>query len=286
MGWDKKTKAVPKAKEDERIHIMIGVPIEHGSDGLGIGVYRFLHCLQELNQMKGHRYRYSWQMVIDKTPVEWARNLIVGMFLKSDAQKLWFIDNDMIPPDNALSMLDVTGDIIAGMAMAFDHGNKEKNKRTKLKLCLFKHHPTEETFMPVVPETGQKAIKIDAAGTATMLIDRKVLEDRRLWGDCVYKALDGSEKDLRNEVEDPDWGPPIFRFIRRPNGHGLRGEDIDFSWRAKQLGYEVIGCPGIRFGHNKNVNLDTILDLVNQTALAYGQSIMEDISNADKSKTA
>lgn len=275
MGWNKKTKAFKPKPKQEKPHVFVGVPIERGSDGVGVGVYRFLQLLGVLNFTDKHPYTYSWQIIVDKKPVEWARNCLVGSAIKCNADWLWFIDNDMVPPPNAFAQLQAKGDIIAGTALGFDHANESKGTPTRLKLCLFDHHPTEETFQTIIPQQGEVEREIDAAGTATMLIRRKVFTDERLWGDTKYTDLYGKEKDIKDEYEEEEWGPPLFRFIRKCNGQGLRGEDLDFCWRAKQLGYRVVGTPGIRWGHQKHVNLDSVLDLVNNTAAAYGQQIME-----------
>ena len=288
MGWNRKTPTlVPptESKTADRELITIGVPIASGVDGVGLGVFRFLHLLQALNYRDDHPFRYEYQMVVDKRPVEWARNLIVGQFLKNpDASRLWFIDNDMAPKENMLSMLGSTADITAAFALAFDHGNEAKKTPDRLKPCLFRHNAELESFNPILPQVGDEEVEIDAAGTATMLIRRRVLEDRRLWGPTTYRNLKGELCDLDSERDEEDWGPPIFRFQRKPNANGLRSEDIDFSWRAKQLGYRVTGRPGIRVGHYKAINLDSVLSLVNDTAARYGDAVLQEYKNADEGK--
>ena len=49
---------------------------------------------------------------------------------------------------------------------------------------------------------------------------------------------------------------PIFRTLAKANGSEERSEDIDFVWRAKQLGYLVEGVLDARFLHKKEMLLD------------------------------
>ena len=287
MAWKNhkpKTVAPIKDASAKRENIFVAIPVRTGSDNLGIGVYRFLHLLQAMNFQPGFPYHFEWQIVIDKYPIEWARNLLVGLFLKSKSSRLWFVDNDMVPHENFMEILKSDADITGAMALAFDHANEQKQIPTRIKPCIFQHNPDAESFNSIVPQQGDVEIEVDALGTATMLIRRKVLEDRRLWGPVEYTDLRGEPRSLDDERSDHDWAPPVFRFLRKPNGNGLRGEDIDFSWRAKQLGYRVTAFPGVRVGHQKQINLDSVLDLVNSTAEKYGSALLAEAAAASRGK--
>jgi hypothetical protein len=103
--------------------------------------------------------------------------------------------------------------------------------------------------------------EIDAAGAACLLVRRRVLEDRRMWLPTAYATADGHARDLGDEMEDPEWAPPVFRCWRKPNGHIYRGEDIDFVWRARQLGYTARVHLGAVFGHVKRIDLNQVGEL-------------------------
>lgn len=223
-----------------------------------VAITHFLNVLERLSLSADCPWRFSWQIVNGRRPVEYARNVLCGIFFnKANAEKLWFIDEDMLPTETSLQLLDVEGDIVAGRAWAFDASAPEREPA--LRLCLFDYNKHGDAkFNPIIPQDGDSVLPIAAAGTATMLIDRKVLEDRRLWLSDEYESVDGKRYRCTDEAGTDDYAPPIFRSIYAPNGKILRGEDLDFCLRASMLGYQVRAHVGSQFGHLKEVNIDDV----------------------------
>ena len=264
-GKRKQTAKVPAVVKRKKEKIHIAVPVTDNVMGLAVSV--FLAQLDRLSMSPAIPYAFSWHVIHGKKPVEYARNILVGNFLKNtDASRLWFIDTDMEPPENALDMLKADGDIVAPITFAFNHATPKLS--AGLKLCMFRYDlKGDKTFQSIIPEDPRiRYCEMDGAGTAAMIIKREVLEDRRMWLDGGYTKLTGEYVDCATHEDDADFAPPIFRNIYKPNGAIMRGEDLDFCLRARELGYKLTGDLGVHFGHIKQVNLREVANFVKDIA--------------------
>jgi len=177
-------------------------------------------------------YFFKLHMPNDLTPVEYARNECVREFLRDPFyKKLWFIDSDMIPRENALDLLQYDEAIVSGMCHIWMGGDTDQRgfyvpPRMKINAFDFRHD--HDDFISKIPPTDGSVFYCDAAGAACMVIRRDLLEMM------------------------PE---PWFRFPRDPYGMGLRGEDLDFCRRAGLQGVKVLYVPTIQFGHVKQVDL-------------------------------
>lgn len=200
-------------------------------------------------------------------PVEYARNLMAWWFLKEGKAytHLWFIDADMTPEPNLVNLLDVDADIVGGRCHILDEGNNDGIPG--LKLSVFEYIEEEKLHRTTgQPMHDQPQVQdVDAMGTATLLIARRVLEDERMWADTRYRDYHGNPKDLGKERRGDDWAPPLFRVSYKPNGRRIHGEDVDFCFRAKKLGYSIKCHFGARAGHRKDVDLDFIDETTRRT---------------------
>lgn len=270
----------PTPKQRQKRYIHIAVPTEHNV--MGDGVVPFVSSLDRSSMDPANPYRFSWEKVHMQRPVEYARNKLVTTFLRqTDAERLWFIDTDMVVPENALKLLESDADIVAPITFAFDHARGDWT--AGLKLCLFKYDEEKQTFHSIVPADGAvRYVDIEAAGTAAMLIKRHVLEDRRMWLDPHYTDLKEQPAvlDLDKDVL------PIFRNRYAPNGEILRGEDLDFCLRAHRLGYRIVGDLGVRFGHLKIVDLDHVAQFANTLVqrLARNLQVKPNVGVANESQ--
>jgi len=156
------------------------------------------------------------------------RNRAAKMFLDGPCDRLWFIDNDTLLPDEIFDLLPIDGDIVT------------------------LPYPFAGTFCPAIMnykdvddfDGGLEEIKVGPGGIADVkgtgmgctLIRREVLEDARMRYPPEYLRPDGKPCTLDDE---PDAQPAIFRFHYKPNGEILLGEDFDFCIRAKRLGYSI-----------------------------------------------
>lgn len=183
----------------------------------------------------------------DLTPVEYARNECVREFLKDPFYKrLYFIDADMNPPPNWLDLLDHDEPIVSGMTYIWMGGRPDERGfylPPMMKINAFDYRPGFEDFISRIPSPDNQQFYCDAAGASCMVIRRDVLE-----------AM-------------PE---PWFRTIRDPYGKGLRGEDLDFCKRAKELlDVRVLYIPKVTFGHIKRTDLNEVTK--------YGISAMRNI---------
>jgi hypothetical protein len=254
-----KLRSMPKPPEKEHIHVAVPTINNYVTASLS----GFISELVRLSADPRIPYIFTCDTLVGLFPVSFARNVCVGRFLKIGASRLWFIDADMIPTTDSVRLLSVDADICAGRMFRFDHANIESETSVGVALCAFHNDPDGTgKFYPIVPQEGDQMVQeVDALGTGSMLIRRKVLEDRRLWGETKYTGIDGKEHDLDDEKDTPRWGPPVFGFPSKPNGCPQLGEDMDFCRRAKALGYTLKVDLGAKFGHYKPVDLDQVVDL-------------------------
>lgn len=180
-------------------------------------------------------YFFKLHMPNDLVPVEHARNECVREFLRDPFyKKLFFIDADMIPPANAMMLLDYDAPMVSGMTYIWGGGAPDKHGfyiPPKMKINAFDYQPLSDDFISKMPPNDNKAFTCDAAGAACFVISRELLE------------------------EMPE---PWFRTKRDPYGAGLRGEDLDFCLRANGLGKRVIYVPSVQFGHLKLMDLSEV----------------------------
>ncbi len=277
-------KIIPR---EDREHIHVAVPTV--GNRMTVNMQNFFQAMHTINT-NNFPYHMTYEMVNDKCPVEYARNELVKTVLRSPTvSRLWFVDADMVPPKNCWDLLRVDADLVCGQAYNFCHVT-EDGQAERMKLCAFEYNKDEGSFVALVPEVGDRVLDVDACGAACLIVRRRVLEDPRTHLDGSYMSLKGEPANIS---DDPNFAPALFRTIYKPNGHRLRGEDLDFSWRAKKLGYSVKIDLGVRFGHHKNVDLDQILNLTSRVAteVANSDEAIRDIRaqetrHAEKSRVA
>lgn len=178
---------------------------------------------------------FKIHMPNDLVPVEWARNQCVREFMRDEYfKRLWFIDADVIPPANALDVLDSDNHIVAGMTYIWAHekvGEDGVYVPPHLRINGFNYRPEHDDFMSLVPNPKGDPFTCDAAGMSATVLSRELLEDM------------------------PE---PWFRTPRNPYGQMLRGEDLDFCRRANERGYNVTYMPRVTFGHIKEIDIKQI----------------------------
>lgn len=242
--------------QPDRPGVFIAIPSLSGT-ATG-GLMEFVSTLQVMSLTGKLPFAVQFQVQAATSPVEYARNRLVRTFLEqTTAQYLWFIDDDMVPTPSSLSMLFVDADIVAGRAFAWQHRPGGVPRYFVSAFRASGGAPVR--FSTVTAAAADDLVQeIDAAGAACLLIRRRVLEDRRMWLPTAYAGAEGEACDLAAEAADDEWAPPVFRCWRKPNGQIFRGEDIDFVWRARQLGYAARVHLGAVFGHVKPIDLEQV----------------------------
>ena len=195
-------------------------------------------------------YFFKIHMPNDLVPIEWARNQCVREFMKDEYfKRLWFVDSDMIPPANALDLLEYDGPIVSAMTYIWAH-EKFDNERyvpPHVRINGFRYQQKTDDYMSLLPNQTGDPFTCDAAGMAVTVLSREML------------------------LRMPE---PWFRGHRDPYGQLLRGEDLDFCKRANDLGYSVTYVPRIIWGHTKQVDIKQITK--------YGMAAVRQVVDAHK----
>lgn len=256
-----KNKRSAAKKPAEREHIFIGIPCV--GDDMHIALLHFLTAIDGVNKNEAAPWKFSWTVKSGLRPVEFARNRIVGEFLKTDANRLFFIDADMIPGTESLQLLHVDADIVSGAAFAFKRS--QGGGQPRLELCSYKYNVRgDNKFNSIIPGPGASVLDIDGCGTACMVIRRKVLEDPAM---RLAPNYEWYSNEYNVEDEHDGEAPAIFQTHYKPNGEILRGEDLDFCYRAKNAGYSLKLHAGVDFGHVKPMNLSEVGRMMHDTAV-------------------
>lgn len=203
---------------------------------------------------------FGWQcslaVVPEVSPVHYARNLLVGIFLReTNANALWFIDNDMMPEPGAEKILESEADVVSGHCLAT---KLCPDGRISLRVTAYTERDEHGHFRGT-PPLNDIPSPIVAAGAANLLIRRRVLEDPRMHYDSSFLDLTGTQ---RSVLDDSPFAPPVFRTHFKPNGQVQLSEDLDFVYRAHALGYRCLYDPRARMGHLKTADLNGIAQML------------------------
>lgn len=218
-------------------------------DSVNVSFLWWVDALRSLNSDPNHPRTYEVMYVPGLRPVSFARNVAATNFLNSKADKLWFIDDDLLPTDDSIKIFDSKADIVSGLYYLLLMVNA---KPTFSSAIYRKINGGFDMINPKNRLIGQNIIPIDAAGTGTLLISRKVLEDPKMMNSNQYVMADsGNLITLASDEANPH-----FRTQYKANGSEERSEDIDFVWRAKQLGYTCECVLDARFLHKKEMLID------------------------------
>lgn len=248
---------------NKRKKVMVAIPTM--TNRITIQITGLLDALRLSSFDADSIYGVQFSLITGYSPVEFARNTMVGHFLRSDCEKLWFIDEDMLPEASTVRLLHSDADIICARMYKFDHPNPERGTNVGLGLCAMMESENK-LYRPLMPSIGEASVQdCDAVGTGCTVIARRVLEDRRLWAPNVYSEVGKEPVDGNVDPGTGDWAPNVFRTHRAPNGKGIMGEDIDFSRRAKALGYTVKVDLNAVCGHFKSIDVDQAGFLAQET---------------------
>jgi len=115
-------------------------------------------------QMEGNKFAF----ITGASPVAKARNDIVETFLGTDCTHLWMVDNDTIPPKDALEqLLAANAPVATGITNIMNHDGTVPN--------IFKQDKDGLT-LPYEDFAGEPHyFEVDACGASCLLIRRDVL---------------------------------------------------------------------------------------------------------------
>ncbi len=163
---------------------------------------------------------------IPAQPTDYARNLCVEAFLKTKHAHLFFIDSDVVPPDNSLDlMLAARRQIVCGVYPLLLGGAT---------ICTSVAKLDGDGTYEFLGDFGEEPFEVDAGGMGCCLIERQVLE--------------------RMEY-------PWFKFQQKPDCK-LTSEDIYFFEKAARLDIKPLVIPRIQCSHMKTVDLLEVIHAV------------------------
>lgn len=204
--------------------------------------------IQDLNRLSfdlSHPFQYKIIVVHQASSACVAHNMAASaMLAHPEWEWLWIWADDMVPNGTAVAQLQAAfsnkWDIIAPAVRVWNSHISApyivsgKYKETK---------PTGEV-MYEFPDFYQspEPFEQDASGTGGLLVHRRVLTDPKLHL--------GPHKETCAS---------IFQDIRDTTGERLHGHDLEFTWRAKTLGYRLLCVPQTLYGHiHKGVDINEI----------------------------
>lgn len=235
---------------DKRPHLLVGVPSKSGD--MSVEVHRYLTGLQMCAAADLTGFTVSEGILTGISPVQFARNVLMGQAKACNADAILMIDADMIPEPTVSRLLFIPAAIVAARMFRFRHHgeNGENTEAPEIATCATVLRGEER--VDLIPKVGSDAIeRVHAVGTGCTLIRRAVWEDERMH---VGPA---------ETVEGYDFPiPALFRMVQTQTGRITDWEDVDFSLRASQLGHEVVVDFGAHCGHRKAINLDAVHELI------------------------
>lgn len=221
--------------------VLIAMPVVDGRNC--IQMTHFLCHAERLSHDPDFPWEFYRLLLYGYRPVEYMRNTICRRFLESDCERLWMIDDDIVPPPGAMRLLDVEADIVAGAVMGYTSSHDESELAMRI-LSYTREGGHWQTIMP-----GRGVREIDGAGTGSLLINRRVLEDPAMH----------LIPDLAPEQRDEKWAPAIFQMPRTPWGDKITTADLNFCGRAKDLGYSIKVWQDQVWGQWETLNLTDVV---------------------------
>jgi GT2 family glycosyltransferase len=154
---------------------------------------------------------------VEQQPIENARNIVVQEFLKTDNQYLLQIDNDTIPSQNPLELINLSLDVVSCPCPIYQG------------TILWNYYRLDKDgfWEPGDVNKDKGLVEVDAVGTGCVLINRKVLES----------------------IKNP--------FSREWNEDGIAtlGLDLSFSKKVKDMGFKIHTHLDYKCSHYKTVDL-------------------------------
>lgn len=171
---------------------------------------------------------------------DFARNMIVEDFLATDCDILWFLDSDVVPPDNVLDLITEHGDSWDAAGAPYPvFMTPGSYKNPQVVMCVYTAG-AKGLHAASCPQDG--VAFVDGLATGCMFLKRSVLE-----------AL----------------SQPYFEFkYDEKSKQMVEGEDLGFCRKVNELGYKFLTDYSLVCKHYKLVDL---LE-VNNYAIEYANT--------------
>ena len=202
----------------EKPRVMIAIP------NLGEIDTRLVMKLMRWTVAPTNWAQVSVVMPIGHIPHDSARNYCIDQFLGTDDTHLFFVDADVVPPNDALhKLLEADKDVISGLypTVWYDKTKMEFFRRHN----VFSHI---EKDGELVEAKGKDIQKIAHAGGGCLLIKRHVIE-------AMTK--------------------PYFLFEYNDDGIMITGEDVYFGKKTEKMGIKTFAHFDVVCNHIKKIVL-------------------------------
>ena len=168
-------------------------------------------------------------------PTDYARNQCVKLFLNSSHSHIFFLDSDVVPPDNVLDLMLATNrPLVCGIyPLMLAHST----------ICTSIAKRNANGTYEFLGDFPQEPFEADAGGMGCCLIARPVLEQMEF---------------------------PWFKFRQKPDCM-ITGEDIYFFEKAAELGFKPLVIPKIQCSHFKTVDLLDVIRAATGNRRAAGR---------------
>jgi hypothetical protein len=227
----------------ERKKLFIAVPVHYGCDG------RFVISLvNNIADLNSHGIEVGISIRTGESLVQRARNRIVDEFLKSDATHLLFIDADQsFSPDGARALLETGLDLVGAFVP-----KKGINWQRVRDLAIagksaeeIREHASDVVIN--IKRGDYSAVNgclpVDCIGTGMMLVTRRVFETMiaEFGHEIAYSGkAEGEPEKITYAFFDAAIHTEDKRYL---------SEDYVFCIRAKSVGFQTYGHPGIKVIH-------------------------------------
>jgi hypothetical protein len=210
-----------KAKLDG-LSVMVGIPA-----GRDLPVQTVKSLLGTFNLLQRINLPCQLGMIAGSSVVQWARDEVVDLFLKSDANRLFWIDSDMAwEPEQFMRMV----------ALSTEYEVVCATYPAKIEQPTFYVHRDQKVKLEA-NEHG--LLDIWGVGLGFTVMQRKVLEE-----------LAGKAGKVYDEIADREIAE-VFRVgaVDENGRRCRRGEDMALFHDIRQLGYKVWLDPEVDLGH-------------------------------------
>lgn len=212
-----------------------------------------MHAFRQYERDYGDEIQFIWPVnVVHRKFHDFARNCLVDEFLASDADILWFVDSDVVPPPHVLDLITKYGDHwdLAGAPYPVFMTPKGY-KGPQVVMCVYKASPAG-LHAAAVPHEGREFV--DGLATGCMFIKR----------------------DVFSKLEKPYFE---FKYDRDNNMYLSEGEDLNFCRRVNSHGYKFFTDYGMVCKHYKTVDLLEVnnyaVDYANQAVTRHHENLRE-----------
>jgi glycosyltransferase involved in cell wall biosynthesis len=235
-----------EAKEQDKPVIAVLTPSRAGFHPQATGAF---------HQMLVYSQRFcvvAPEPAVSQSIVHWSRNGLIASLYKSGKpfDYILFMDDDMVPPQDAIEKLLAHKKPIVGAACTVRMDPPRPN------FCIWSEETQE--FTTAYEWSGEGLIPVASVGTGFMLIERSALEtiadyylnckhEREYFGMPAKLAEKTSRR--RFEALNESFNAWWFECLKQPMGGGEWGEDMSFCFKAKECGIPVFVDTTVKVGH-------------------------------------